>query len=329
MKKTIKNPRFPMSKRMHRMIRLLETAMHKPVYAMSEKEREKFSNLKIPDNIFTRKFFGIPANPPKHREYVIPVHDGEVAGTLFLPNNKMQTRNQTTPVILYFHGGGWVLSTIAMHTRLCKKFSAMLGIPILSVEYRLAPEHKFPTAAEDAYDSLVWLHEHADEFKINPDAVYVMGSSAGGNLAAVISLMARDRKGPNIRGQILNYPVTNTDMSTESYKQHEEGPILTKKDMEFFIDTYRSKEADISHPYFSPLLAPNHENLPEALIITAEYDPLREEGAQYAEKLRNAGVPVTYHMCKQTIHGFLIYPGAEGVKDTERLITEFIGKNAT
>jgi len=296
---------------------------------MTEKERDKFSNINIPDNIFTRKFFGIPSPPLKHHACIIPVHGGEVAGTLFIPKNKMETKNKTTPAMLYFHGGGWVLSTIAMHTRLCEKLSALLGIPILSVEYRLAPEHRFPTAAEDAYDSLAWLHEHADEFMINRDAVYVMGSSAGGNLAAVISLMSRDRKGPKIRGQILNYPVTDTDMSTESYKQYEEGPILTKKDMEFFIDTYRSKEDDINHPYFAPMLASTHENLPDALIITAEYDPLRDEGAAYAEKLRSAGVPVTYHLCRQTIHGFLVYPGAEGVKDTERLISEFIERDAT
>lgn len=323
MKKQVKS--LTMSKRMHRMVRLLAIGMRKPIYAMSEKERNKFSSMSIPDNIFTRKYFGIPAKPPKRREFSIPVHGGEVAGTLFIPNNMVKNEKLTTPVMLYFHGGGWVLSTIAMHTRLCEKFSALLGIPILSVEYRLAPEHKFPTAAEDAYDSLVWVHDHADELHFNPDAVYVMGSSAGGNLAAVISLMARDRNGPKIRGQILNYPATDTDINTESYELYENGPVLTKKDMEFFIEAYSSSKEDIKNPYFSPLLAQNHENLPDALIITAEYDPLREDGVKYAEKLRKAGVSVTYYMCRQTVHGFLLYPGAEGVKDSERLISEFIG----
>ncbi|MBL7005601.1 MAG: alpha/beta hydrolase [Spirochaetia bacterium] len=321
--------RLQMSKRMHLMVRFLEIGMRKPVYAMSEKERDKFRKINIPDNILTRKIFNIPSNSAKKQEFVIPVKNGEVSGTLFLPNKEAESKVQPTPAIIYFHGGGWVLSTIAMHTRLCEKFSVLLGLPILSVEYRLAPKHKFPTAAEDAYDSLTWLHTHADEFKINRSAIYVMGSSAGGNLAAVVSLMARDRKGPEIRGQILNYPVTSSAMDTESYTLFKEGPILTKKDMEFFIEAYSSKKDDITNPYLSPMLASNHADLPEALIITAEYDPLRDEGKKYAEVLTNAGVSVTYHMCKQTIHGFLVYPGAEGIKDAERLINVFIARSTT
>ena len=315
-----------MSKSMHRLVHLIELATRKPVYAMSEKDIAKYNNLQIPDNIITRKIFGKPAILSGKQEFVIPVREGEIAGTWFLPQKKPDTVNPKTPALLYFHGGGWVLSTIAIHTLLCGKLSGILGIPVLSIEYRLAPEYKFPTAAEDAYDSLVWLHNHADELMVNRDLIYVMGSSSGGNLAAVVSLMARDRQGPKIRGQILNYPLTDGRMLSKSHKMYEKGPILTKKDIEFYITSYSNTKDDIYNPYFSPLLAENHADIPDTLIITAEYDPLLDDGAQYAEALRKAGVSVTYYMCRQTIHASLLYPKATGTKEAVLLISNFISK---
>jgi len=318
-----------MSKRMHRMVRLIEIAIRKPVYVMSEKEIEKFNNIRIPDNVITRKIFNQTGVPSEKQELVIPVHGGEISGTLFMPRSTSVSLTKKTPAILYFHGGGWVMSAKAMHTRFCERLSSMIGIPVLSVEYRLAPSHKFPTAAEDAFDSLVWLHDHADGLMIDQDLIYVMGTSSGGNLAASVSLMARDREGPKIHGQILHCPVTDGRMVSEAYKLDGKLPILTKKDIEFFITAYCRDKSDIYNPYFSPLLAQNHTGLPKALIITAEYDLLRDDGAQYAKILRKAGVSATYLMCRQTIHAFLLYPHADGKKEAERLITEFIGKSTT
>ena len=208
-------------------------------------------------------------------------------------------------VCLYFHGGGWVLNNLDTHDDLVRRLAAHSGCVFINVDYRLAPEHKFPAAIEDAYAALTWVYSHAAQFGWDPRRIAVAGDSAGANLAAVACLMSRDRNGPPIAFQALIYPITDCDFERPSYRENSEGYFLTRREMIWFWDQYVVSEAQRREPYASPLLAPSLKGLPPASIITAEYDPLRDEGEAYAAALRAAGVEVALHRYEGMIHAFV------------------------
>ena len=208
-------------------------------------------------------------------------------------------------VCLYFHGGGWVLNNLDTHDDLVRRLAATSGCLFASVDYRLAPEHKFPAAVEDAYAALEWVHSHAAELGCDPDRIAVSGDSAGGNLAASVCLMTRDRGGPPIAFQALIYPITDCDFERPSYRENAEGYFLTRREMLWFWNQYVSSPEQMRDPYASPLLAPSLRGLPPATILTAEFDPLRDEGDAYAQALRAAGVDVTLLRYDGMIHAFI------------------------
>ena len=208
-------------------------------------------------------------------------------------------------VCLYFHGGGWVLNTLDTHDELVRGLAARSGCVFVNVDYRLAPEHKFPAALEDAYAALCWVHDHAAEIGCDSRRIAVSGDSAGGNLAAAVCLMSRDRNGPQIGLQALIYPITDCDFERPSYQRNAEGYFLTKREMIWFWNQYVSTPEQMRDPYASPLLAPSLRNLPPAWILTAEYDPLSDEGEAYAEALRAAGIDVTLRRYEGMIHAFV------------------------
>jgi acetyl esterase len=175
---------------------------------------------------------------------------------------------------------------------------------VVSVDYRLAPEHKFPAAAEDAYAATQWVADHADELGGDPDRIAVAGDSAGGNLAAVVALMARDRGGPPLRFQLLVYPVTDFSFDTDSYRENAEGYFLHRASMEWYWRQYLASDDDGIDPYASPLRADDVTGVPPAMVITAEYDPLRDEGEAYGRKLADAGVDVSIRRFDGMFHGF-------------------------
>lgn len=213
------------------------------------------------------------------------------------------------PVIVYYHGGGWVLGGIETHENVTRYLAAKSSSVVVSVGYRLAPEHPFPAAVEDAYAALQWVFGNAEAIGADPLKISVAGDSAGGNLAAVVSLLSRDRKGPPILCQALIYPATDlSGLHTVSYKQFAEGFFLTREGMEWFRSHYLPEPEDRSNPYASPLLAQDHSGLPPAIVVTAQFDPLRDEGEAYAEKLRQAGVPVKLFRYNSMIHGFVSFP---------------------
>ena len=208
------------------------------------------------------------------------------------------------PVLLYFHGGGWVIGDIDSSDGLCRTLTNAAGCIVVSVDYRLAPEHPFPAAADDAYHATLWAVTNAASFGGDPLRIAVCGDSAGGNLAAVVAQIARDRGKPAIRFQLLIYPATDAACDTPSYSENAEGYFLTREAMQWFWGHYVQKEADRSHPYASPLRARSFAGLPAALVITAEFDPLRDEGERYAERMRAAGTPVQLTRYEGMIHGF-------------------------
>jgi acetyl esterase len=208
------------------------------------------------------------------------------------------------PALVFFHGGGWVIGDLDTHDGICRSLANAAGCVVASVDYRRAPEHRYPVAAEDAFAATQWVATHGAGLGVDRRRLAVGGDSAGGNLAAAVALMARERGGPAIGFQLLVYPVTHHNFDSPSYGQCGEGYLLTRNGMRWFWNHYLARAADGQEPYASPLLARDLAGLPAALVITAEYDPLRDEGEAYAARLREAGVSVTLTRYPGMIHGF-------------------------
>jgi len=226
------------------------------------------------------------------------------------------------PAYVYFHGGGWVIGDLDTHDVICRQLTAASGASVVSVDYRMAPEHKFPTAVDDAWAATRWIVAHAGELGLDASRLAVGGDSAGGNLAAVVALMARDAGGPAIRLQVLIYPVTDVMRETRTYADFADGYMLTRDSMRWFIAHYLRSKDDASDWRVSPLRATSLAGLPPALIITAGFDPLRDEGEQYANRLRDAGVMVDYACYGGMVHGFL---GMGKLLDTAMRAVDHIG----
>jgi len=228
---------------------------------------------------------------------------GAIPLRLYRPAGVADSRR--LPVVVFFHGGGWVIGDLETHDVLCRQVTAEAGVSVIAVDYRLAPEHKFPAAVDDAWAATRWIAAHAAELSVNPERLAVGGDSAGGNLAAVVALLARDAGGPRIALQILLYPVTDLVSESQSYADLADGYMLTRDSMRWFRAQYLAREEDAADWRVSPLRAPSLAGLPPALVVTAGYDPLRDEGEAYAKKLRNAGVSVDAVSFGSMIHGFV------------------------
>ena len=208
------------------------------------------------------------------------------------------------PALVYLHGGGWVLGDLEMVDAICRSVANRAECVVVSVDYRMAPEHKFPAPLDDCYAAVTWVAEHAGEIGADPARLAVGGDSAGGNLSAAVALRARDEGGPALRLQLLVYPVTDHSFDTASYKENGEGYLLTKDMMVWFWDHYLAKANDSDNPLASPLRAKDLSGLPPAQVFTAEFDPLRDEGEAFAARLAAAGVPVNHTRYDGQIHGF-------------------------
>lgn len=214
------------------------------------------------------------------------------------------------PLLVFFHGSGFVLCSLDTHDGMCRNLCAGAGCVVVSVDYRLAPEHKFPAGLDDCVFATSWVSEHAVELEGDAGRIVVGGDSAGGNLAAATALRIRDEGGPPLLGQLLIYPVTDYHTpGTPSYRENTDGYGLTRDTMVWFWDHYLSDRADAAEPYVSPLRARDLSGLPAALVVTAEYDPLRDEGEYYAAKLRAAGTAATTSRWDGMNHGFFFWVG--------------------
>jgi acetyl esterase len=209
------------------------------------------------------------------------------------------------PALVYLHGGGWVVGSLGSHDHLCRSITAFSGVSVISVDYRLAPEHPFPAAVDDAQAAMEYVAEHAAEFDVDPARLAIGGDSAGGNIAAAVARRLRDKGSSRLAFQLLIYPATDADMNTASYLENAEGYLLTRAAMAWYWDQYVPDEAQRLDPDASPLRAADLSGLPPTLILTAGYDPLRDEAEAYGHKLGEAGVPVTLSRYSGMFHGFL------------------------
>lgn len=261
--------------------------------------------------------------------------DYEVPTRLYFPNEQAMKEGiekaHSYSVLLFFHGGGWVTDSVENYDRVCSQMSQSTGQIVVSVEYRLAPEHPFPTGLMDCYTAAKALYTNRFILNTEPEKITIIGDSAGGNLAAAVSLMARDKGEFMPEKQILIYPALNNcyteDSPYFSVKENGEDYLLTAAKMENYIRLYQRSPEDRDNPYFSPLQEKNLKNLPDTLILTAEFDPLRDEGEEYARRLKEAGNYVELHRIPGALHGFF----ALGIKlfhvqESFDIMNKFLGR---
>ncbi len=238
-------------------------------------------------------------------EAVAKVEDREVrgpAGPIPVRIYRPAKAPSSSPALLFIHGGGWVIMDIESHDPICRAFANAVGCIVVAVHYRRAPEHRFPAAPEDCYAVLRWMADSADALGIDPSRIAVGGDSAGANLSAAMTLMVAERGGPPLAAQILHCPVTNQDFSPESYRENAEGYLLTTELMQWFWKHYLAQPSDGDNALASPLRAADLSRQPAALVQTAEFDPLRDEGRAYAQRLKEAGVAVRYDEIRGVVH---------------------------
>jgi acetyl esterase len=283
---------MPLDPQARQLLRQLEKARVQPFFQLSPAEARA-------QMLLGSRFLG-PSEPVHHIEdRELPGEDGTVPVRVYRPGPE-----SGLPIVVFLHGGGWVTGSIETHDGYCRALANRAGVLIVSVEYRLAPEHKFPAAVTDAFAATRWVAEHAAELGGDAARLAVMGDSAGGNLAAAVTLSARQAGTPRLRYQVLVYPVLDYQFDTGSYRENAEGYHLTRQDMIWSWRHYLQNELDGFSPLASPLQAPDLGGLPPALIVTAEFDPLRDEGEAYARRLAEAGVAVQLRRYDGMIHGF-------------------------
>lgn len=232
----------------------------------------------------------------------IPAPHGTIPARVYTPKT-LRTKEGLAPCLVFFHGGGWVIGNLETHDVVCRKVAHEGELIVISVDYRLAPEHKFPAAVDDAVTATNWIAAHASKLGIDAARLMVGGDSAGGNLAAVVSLHARDHGGAKIAGQVLVYPATEFARTHASHREPETSILLTHSVIGWFADHYMG-DADRSDWRASPARAKTLAGLPPAYVLTAGADPLRDEGDEYAARLKEAGVPVAYKHFPGQFHGF-------------------------
>jgi acetyl esterase len=246
-----------------------------------------------------------PAKVAKIAQRTIDGPHGPIELRIYTP-----TGSGPFPLMVFFHGSGFVLCSLDTHDGMCRNLAAGIGCAVVSVDYRLAPEHKFPAGLDDCLVATRWAAAHAAELLADPTRIMLAGDSAGGNMAAVTALRVRDEGGPALRGQMLLYPVTDYHTpGTPSYAENADGYGLTRDTMAWFWGHYLNDPAEADHPHASPLRAPDLAGLPPAYVMSAEYDPLRDEAERYGERLRAAGVATEITRRPGMNHGFLFWVG--------------------
>ena len=285
-------------------IRLLDWLLKRrpPTHTMTLAQIQHM-NQNPPTGLLAWLFLGSRPTLSQIRNSNISGRHGPIPIRLYYPRPE-----RDLPLVVFFHGGGWVTGNLEIHDVICRQIALNSPAIVAAVDYRLAPQYRFPTPLEDCYDATCWLAKQCRSLGARENAFGVMGDSAGGNLAASVCLMARERGGPKIDFQILIYPSVDGTLSCASHQELTNAPLLSQQAIHFFRDCHARTTADFQNPYFSPLLATSLRGLPPALVMTAECDPLRDEGEAYARRLQANQVAVDFVNYPNTIHGFLNFP---------------------
>ncbi|MGY8705262.1 alpha/beta hydrolase [Bradyrhizobium sp. 18BD] len=277
--------------------------------AFLEADRPAYETLTAPEAraSYAQARFATNPEPPELARVAplsIPAPHGAIPARLYVPKEP-RLQNGVSPALVFFHGGGWVIGDLESHDVVCRQLAIEGAMIVISVDYRLAPEHKFPAAVDDAIAATQWIAANAHALGVDASRLSIGGDSAGGNLAAVVALTARDGDGPAIAGQVLIYPATDFAMTHGSHREPETSVLLTHSVIRWFRDHYLNGAADIHDWRASPARAQNLAGLPPTYVLTAGADPLRDEGAGYAARLKQAGVPVTTRHFPGQFHGFV------------------------
>lgn len=312
--------------KMKKILRMRKKLTIGDVTAASADDIDSYNRSEFKQSLFRKLYRPITGNII-NRTFIIPVNSVVISGYLFekLKNKSISGQNS---LIIFFHDGGWMLGNMRKCSAVCSNICNTTGASVLAIDYRLAPAFKFPTPLEDCYSAFLWAAQGARYWKVDPDKIYLMGNCAGGNLAAGVSRLARDRKGPKIAGLILFSPVTDGRMRTESHEKFKDCPTLSSKSMAYYIQNYSREPKDILDPLFSPLLAKDHSRLPATLIISGEYDPLLDDSMLYAKALSSADTPAKCLACRGMLHSFIDFPNLDSWKDSMYAVSTFIGGKA-
>lgn len=280
------------------LLRLIEEKGVPPMHTLSPDDARTY--------YLERRFFTQPEPPhvAARRDLQAPGPAGPIRLRSYRPLGTPD--DAVLPVLVYFHGGGWVIGDLETHDTLCRELCNLSGTAVIAVDYRLAPEHRFPAAVDDALAATRWISGNAASLKIDPERLAVGGDSAGANLAAVVALTARDAGDLPIKLQLLIYPATDQRRGAPSHTTNGQGYMLTRENIAYFHDHYFGGDAHDEDWRASPLLARSHADLPPAFVLTAGYDPLRDEGLEYAQKMSEAGSRATLVNFERQIHGFIL-----------------------
>lgn len=250
--------------------------------------------------------FSGPAEPPVAavRDLAFAGPHGDVPVRVYQPEQATDPDTGPTRLLVYLHGGGWTLGTLDSIDGPCRELATRTDAVVVSVDYRLAPEHPFPVAVEEAASAVEWAATAAPDLGADPDRIGVAGTSAGGTLAVAAGLHAREFGGPALAGQFLLYPIAGHDFETEAYEENADGPLLTRADMQWFYEQYLRSPVDAHNPFAVPLAATDLGGLPPATVVTAGFDPLRDDGIALADRLEAAGTPTIHRHYPAMAHGF-------------------------
>lgn len=283
-----------------------------PEFSTPEQARKQLLELYEPANI------DVPL--AKIKSFTVPGPQKEISIRVYWPKGRAPM-----PALIYFGGGGFVIGNLNTCDERCQLLAYFTGYIIVSVDYSRAPECPFPAAVEDGYVVLKWIRKNARKFGIDSEKVGVSGENAGGTIAAGLCFMSRDREGPAIAYQLLIYPMLDNLLESESQQEFETGYLITKTKLEWYWTQYLATSADAENPYAVPARAKNLSNLPPAQIVAAEFDPLRDEAKDYADRLKDAGTSVNYHCYRGLVHGFL---GMYGIVEKVNLVLADIAEKA-
>src|SRR6516165_2773983 len=292
-------------------LKVMADANLKPIEAMTPDE----ARAQMEATAQSRKAEPLPVNRVEER--LVPGPAGDICLRLYWPKTAAPV-----PAIIYYHGGGHVIGSLDTHDLVARNLCAGAEAVVASVDYRMAPEHKFPAAVEDSLAALEWVHANAKKLGADSGKIGVHGDSAGANLAAVIALMARDAGSPRLRLQSLVYPVADYGLAGDSYDKYAQGyGLLTRESMVWFRNHYLRSPTDAEDWRASPIKAPSHGSVAPAIVITAECDVLHDDGQHYAEALRRAGVPVEHKEYPGMIHGFFgMMPAVDDAMNAQRTV---------